>query len=93
MGTFRHSDSVLGISFENDNKRTQIAKSQVKYGINPNRETIRKLNQASGVLKVHYAYYVCKSSILLARTGTRKISSVACGFSPIRIHFSAYQAE
>ena len=28
------------------------------------------------------------TTILLARTGVRKISSVACGFSPIKIHFS-----
>ena len=26
----------------------------------------------------------------LARTGVRKISSVACGFSPFKIHFSDY---
>ena len=51
--------------------------------------TIRKSNQAAGVHKAHYAYnYVRKSSILLARTGVRKISSVACGFSPVKIHFS-----
>ena len=31
-----------------------------------------------------------KSFILLAGTGVRKTSSVACGFSPIRIHFSDY---
>ena len=35
-------------------------------------------------------YYVGKSSILLAGTGVRKISYVACGFSPIEIHFSDY---
>ena len=34
--------------------------------------------------------YVRKSSILLAGKGVRKISSVACGFSPIKIHFSDY---
>ena len=31
-----------------------------------------------------------KSSILLDRTGIRTISSVACGFSPIKLHFSDY---
>ena len=47
--------------------------------------TIQESNQASGECKVHYAsYYVHKSSILLAGTGVRKISSVACGFSPIK---------
>ena len=41
--------------------------------------------------RMYYAkYYVRKSSILLAGTGARKISSVACGFSPIKIHFSDY---
>ena len=35
-------------------------------------------------------YTVRKSSILLAGTGVRKISSVARGFSPIKIHFSEY---
>ena len=33
---------------------------------------------------------VPKSSILLARTGVRKISSVSCGFSNIKIYFSDY---
>ena len=32
-----------------------------------------------------------KSSILLARTGVRKISSVACGFSSIKIDYYYYQ--
>ena len=31
--------------------------------------------------------YVRKSSILLAGTGVRKISSVTYGFSPIKIHY------
>ena len=35
-------------------------------------------------------YYLPKSSILLAITGVWKISSVACGFSPIKIDFSGY---
>ena len=34
--------------------------------------------------------YVPKSSILLAGTGVRKISSVACGFSSIKIDYSDY---
>ena len=39
----------------------------------------------------HYAqYYVPKSSILLAGTGVWKISSVACGFSSIKIDYSDY---
>ena len=51
--------------------------------------TIRESNQASGVRKAHYGqYYVRKSSILLAGTGVRKISSVACGFSSVKIHYS-----
>ena len=51
--------------------------------------TIRDSNQASGVHKAHYAwYYVRKSSILLARTGVRKIGSVACEFSLIKSIFS-----
>ena len=53
--------------------------------------TIRESNQASGVRKAYYmSYYVRKSSILLAGTGIRKISSVACGFSPVKIRFSDY---
>ena len=31
-----------------------------------------------------------EKAVLLAGTGERKISSVACGFSPIKIHFSDY---
>ena len=51
--------------------------------------TIRESNKALGVRKAHYAlYYVRKSSSLLAEPGVRKISSVACGFSPIEFHFS-----
>ena len=50
---------------------------------------IRESNLALGVYKKHYAnymYYVPKSSILLAGgTGVWKISSVACGFSFIKI--------
>ena len=34
--------------------------------------------------------YVPKSSILSARTGVWKISSVACGFSSIKIDYSDY---
>ena len=51
--------------------------------------TIRESNQISGVSKAHYAvHYVWKNSILLAGTGIRKIISVACGFRPIKIHYS-----
>ena len=35
-------------------------------------------------------YYVPKSSILLAGTGVWKISSVACGFSSIKIDYYDY---
>ena len=51
--------------------------------------TIRESNHGSGVCKEHYAYnYKPKSSILLAGTGVWKISSVACGFSYIKIDYS-----
>ena len=44
-----------------------------------------------GVCKEYYAkYYVQKSSILFAENGAVKISSVACGFSPVQIHYSDY---
>ena len=53
--------------------------------------TFRESNQGSGVCKEHCAwYYVPKSSILLAGTGIWKISSVACGFSSIKIDYSDY---
>ena len=53
--------------------------------------TIRESNHGSGVCREHYAYYyVPKSSILLARTGIWKISSVACWFSSIKIHYPDY---
>ena len=43
---------------------------------------------ASGIRMAHYAkYYVRKSSILLAGTCVRKISSVACRSSPIKSFF------
>ena len=58
-----------------------------------NSGTVRESNQATGVdkgaLRVELHLYVQKS-ILLAGTGVRKISSVLCGFSPIKIHFSDY---
>ena len=43
-------------------------------------------NQALNICKAYY--YVWNSWILLAGTGVRKISSVACGFSYIKIHYS-----
>ena len=57
--------------------------------------TIRDSDEVSGVrtCKTHYVlymYYVRKNSILLAGTGVRIISSEACGFIPIKIHFSDY---
>ena len=51
--------------------------------------TIRESNQASGVRKAHSRSTMYeKNSILLAGTDIRKISSVACGLSPFKIHFS-----
>ena len=50
-----------------------------KYG------TIRESNQASVYIK-----NIRKSSIFLAGIGVRNISSVACGFSPNKIHYSDY---
>ena len=52
--------------------------------------TIRETNHGSGVCKEYYAYYEPKSSILLARTGVWKISSVAYGFSSINIDYSDF---
>ena len=50
--------------------------------------TIRESNETLGA---HYvSYCVQKSSILLAGTGVRKMSSVACGFSSVKIYFSDY---
>ena len=47
-----------------------------------------RYNTFLGVHKGHYwLYYVQKSSILLAGTDVWKITSVACGFSPIKIIF------
>ena len=54
--------------------------------------TILESNQASGVRKAHYACcYVRKSFNLLAGTGVREMSSVACGFGPIKIHYFDHQ--
>ena len=39
-------------------------------------------------INMKYLLYVPKSSILLAGTGVWKISSVACGFSYIKIDYS-----
>ena len=51
--------------------------------------TIRESNHGSGECKEHYAWYcVPKRSILLARNGAVKISSVACGFCPVKIDCS-----
>ena len=53
--------------------------------------TIRESNHGSGVCKERYAkFYVQKSSILVAGPRIWKISSIACGFSSIRIDYSAY---
>ena len=47
-----------------------------------------RYNTFSSVHEGHYGlYYVQKSYILLAGTGVRKISSVACGLSPIKLIF------
>ena len=48
--------------------------------------TIQESNQASGVLKAFRIVLLQKSSILLARTGVRKNSTVASGSSPIKTH-------
>ena len=51
-----------------------------------------RIESSLGVRKAHYTYYyVQKSFIFLARTGIRKISSVACEFCPVKINFSDYQ--
>ena len=48
-----------------------------------------RIFKATGERKAHYAQYdVRKSSILLAETGVRKISYVACRFSSVKIHYS-----
>ena len=53
--------------------------------------TIRESNHSLGVCKVHYVlYYGPKSSILLAGIGVWKITSVACGFSCMKIDYSDY---
>ena len=52
-----------------------------------NSATIRESNHGSGVCKEHY---VPKSSILFARNGAVKISSVACGFSPVKNNYSDF---
>ena len=53
--------------------------------------TIPESNHGSGVCKENYAYYyVPKSFNLLAGTGVWKISSVACGFSSIKIDYFDY---
>ena len=53
--------------------------------------TIRESNHGLSECKEHYTkYYVPKSSILLARNGVWKTSSVACGFSSIKIDYSDY---
>ena len=78
--------SVLCIEVKKNNPlKDHIQEQSGKSG------TVLESNQASGVRKTHYAwYYVRKSSILLAVPALRKISSVACGFSPIKIHFSYF---
>ena len=59
--------------------------------IQENSTTIPESNHGLGVCKEHYALcYVPKSSILLAGTGLWKISSVAVGFSSIKIDYSDY---
>ena len=48
-------------------------------------------NHGLAVCKERYAYYyVPKSSILFAGNGAVKISSVACGLSPVKIDYSDY---
>ena len=50
--------------------------------------TNRESNQASGVRVV---LHVCTKKVnFVSRNRLRKISSLACRFSPIKIHFSDY---
>ena len=63
----------------------------VKHFFSPIEESPAQFENQIKPRGMHYAkYYVRKSSILLAGTGVRKISSVVCEFSPIKIHFSDY---
>ena len=51
--------------------------------------TIQESNHGSGVCKEHYTqHYVPKSSILLAATGVRENSFVACGFNSFKAAYS-----
>ena len=71
-----------------------VQKCEDKHGIPQSEKsgTIRESNQALGVRKAHYAeYYERKKLHFVSRNWCKKISSVACGFSPINIHFSDYQ--
>ena len=73
-----------------DSNQTELQSG--KSGTQTESGKMRESNQASGVHKAHYTtYYVRKISILLPGTGVRKISSVACGFRPIKIHFTITQ--
>ena len=56
-----------------------IGKVQYKLRVGSSLGCIRKVRYA------YYYMYVRKSSVLLAGTGVRKFSSVACGFSPVKI--------
>ena len=59
------------------NTRQQSGKSENR--IKP-RVYVRRITHSTMFEKAFFA-------ILLAETGVRKISSVACGFSPIKIHY------
>ena len=51
--------------------------------------TIRESNQASGVRNAHYAlYYVQKKLHFGSQNWHKENSSLVCGCSPIKIHFS-----
>ena len=58
--------------------------------------TMRESNHGSGVCKEHYAYYyICtKMLIFVSRTTLIcKISSVACGFSSIKLDHSKFNQQ
>ena len=53
--------------------------------------TIQESNNGSGVCKEHYALVLCTKMLpFFARNGAVKISSVACGFSLVKIDYSDY---
>ena len=74
--------SSLGVVLVGNGPRFFNRESPVQFEnrIKP-RVCIRRITQS-------FTMFVRKSSILLADTGVKKNSPVACGFIPIKIHFS-----